>query len=164
MLVEADLANGVDPDTPLQVDPQPEVQVAAETKPKRQRKATTAPTGEARVAIEKWNAVAKARGLDPVNFVNATVEGKVRARLQEVGGIDGWDKALALVERSPFLLGKVSSKVPGKKPFKATLAWVTGPVNFAKVMNETYVDSRAKAPAKPAAPREASPYDHPDFG
>jgi hypothetical protein len=147
MIAEADRANGVDPATPLQADPQPEIQVAAETKPKRQTKPKAAPTGEARVAVEKWNAIATAKGLDQVTFVNKTVEGHINARLQEVGGIEGWDRALKIVEQSPFLLGKVPARTPGQKPFKATLSWVTGPQNFAKVMNGTYLDARAKAPS-----------------
>jgi hypothetical protein len=145
MIADADRANGVDPATPLQADPQPKIKVAAETKPKRQTKPLAAPTGEARVAVEKWNAIATAKGLDQVTFVNKTVEGHINARLQEVGGIDGWDRVLKIVEQSPFLLGKIPARTPGQKPFRATLSWVTGPQNFAKVMNGAYIDAKAKA-------------------
>jgi DNA-binding transcriptional regulator YhcF (GntR family) len=85
-----------------------------------------------REAIEIWNLAASKSGWPRVEKLTRPRLSKIRARLKDCGGIDGWRSALARAYRSPFLTGQTS------KPFYASFDWITQPANFTKLMEGNY--------------------------
>jgi len=56
-------------------------------------------------AIEAWNVLARERGLPEVQRITDPRRAKLRKRLAECGGLEGWDSALAKIRGSPGLCG-----------------------------------------------------------
>jgi len=54
--------------------------------------------------------------------------------------LDWWTKFFTLVAESDFLMGKVPGR-DGRKTFRASLAWLVRPCNFAKVVDFKYSDA-----------------------
>lgn len=82
--------NGMEKEVKTPLPPKPKTEIPAES---------------AHWAIERWNEVAKANGLAPVQSRNAERIRATQARLKECGGREGWDAALELMTQSPGLLG-----------------------------------------------------------
>lgn len=70
----------------------------------------------------------------------ATRDRHMRARWHEHPGLERFKNFFGRVQRSPFLLGRVVR--PNARPFLATLDWLMKPENFAKVLEEKYVNDR----------------------
>jgi len=127
-----------------QIDLEEAIAAKPDKKPKAKPRAKTEVKSQVvRQGIEAWDAVAAKAGAAPCKFVNKNLEAKVAARIDEVGGLEGWEEAMALVAGSAFLTGKVPGR-NGKSPFRATLDWVAGPENFSKLMNGTYGRAKPK--------------------
>ena len=56
---------------------------------------------------------------------------------EDLPELEHWRNFFAYVRQSPFLMGKVES-TNGRRPFVASLEWITKPANFAKIKEETY--------------------------
>lgn len=70
--------------------------------------------------------------------VTANRSQQIRARWREdLPTLDKWKSFFAYVRQSPFLMGKVPPP-PGRKPFVATLDWLTKAECFAKIAEEKY--------------------------
>lgn len=89
------------------------------------------------LAVQAWNAVADAHNLARVQKLTDSRRSKLRQRLKECGGIDGWNAALELVKASPFLLGAKSSG------WRADFDFIMQEKSFTKLMEGGYAD---KAP------------------
>lgn len=85
------------------------------------------------IAVRAWNAVAGRVGLAQVQRLTDTRRAKLRKRLDECGGLDGWSAALAKVEGSPFLLGKI----PGRD-WRADFDFLLQQKSFTKLMEGVY--------------------------
>jgi uncharacterized protein YdaU (DUF1376 family) len=57
-------------------------------------------------AVETWNLLASEKNLPKVQRLTDTRKSHLAARLQECGGLEGWNVALSKVRDSPFLTGQ----------------------------------------------------------
>lgn len=68
---------------------------------------------------------------------------KLAARLDEIGGADGWANILSIVRASPFLSGERTGRLV------ATIDWLLEPKNLRKVMEGNYDDADRSRLATP---------------
>lgn len=87
-------------------------------------------------AFDLWNSFAQENGLSEAQVLSDQRNKKIKARLKDCGGIDGWQRALDKISDSDFLLGK-------KTDFKATLDFVLQKSSFIKIMEGAY-DGKSK--------------------
>ena len=92
-----------------------------------------AAASEIRSAFDEYNLLAERIGLPSAKILTDKRRSGLKARLSECGGLAGWRDALARVEASPFLTGKV-------KDFKADLDFLLQPSSFAKLIEGKYDD------------------------
>lgn len=90
------------------------------------------PPDDCAEAVEAWNLLAEQHGLARVVKLTESRKRKLRARLKDAGGIEGWRLALAKIPRSEFLLGK------NDRGWKAGFDFVLQESSFTKLMEETY--------------------------
>ena len=84
-------------------------------------------------AVKLWNEAAKANGWPMVQRMNPNRSKQIKARLRDVGGIDGWRDALAKAADSDFLCGRTANPWPG-----FGFDWIVKPANFTKLMEGNY--------------------------
>jgi hypothetical protein len=84
-------------------------------------------------SFEIWNDLAAQTGLPVAKMLSKTRASRLKARLRDVGGSDGWLAAMEKIRGSPFLLGQ-------RDKFRATLDWILKETNFAKIMEGNYDD------------------------
>ncbi len=83
-------------------------------------------------AVRLWNDLALRRGLPPVPKMTDARRRKLRARLKDCGGLEGWRAALAKVEGIPGLLG-----ANGRK-WRADIDFLLQEKSFTKLMEGSY--------------------------
>ena len=96
------------------------------------------PSCQVEKIIESYKAVA--RKLPDVRVVDEGTKGNIRARWRQDSrfqSIDFWQTFFSYCEDNMFLSGQSEPK-DGRTPFRATLAWLVKPANFAKVVNGDY--------------------------
>lgn len=81
-------------------------------------------------AVDVWNDLAGNHGLAKVQKLTKERSGKLKARLKDCGGIEGWKAALAKVAASPFLLGETG--------WRADFDFLLQPSSFIKLMEGSY--------------------------
>jgi uncharacterized protein YdaU (DUF1376 family) len=91
-------------------------------------------SAEIREAFDAYNATAARLGFARAEKLTADRVRKIRARLDDYG-LGGWRKALAEIERSPFLLGKTPHG------FRVSLDFVCQPSSFGKLHDGGYSSS-----------------------
>lgn len=91
----------------------------------------TSEPDELQQAVDDWNATADEHGLSRVQKLTKSRKAKLKARLKDAGGIEGWRAALAKVSESPFLLGKESD-------WRANFDFMLREERFAKLMEGGY--------------------------
>jgi hypothetical protein len=69
-------------------------------------------------------------------------------RLRKLHQQPWWDKLFDKVAHSPFLTGQVPGR-DGKRPFRASLGWVTGKVILGKVLAGDYSDTTSAPKTRP---------------
>ena len=87
---------------------------------------------EIRAAVDLWNEFAEAEGLPRAQRITAARKAKIKARLNDCGGLDGWKTALEKVRGSPGLLGRVGGN------WKASLDFLLQESSFTKLMEGIY--------------------------
>jgi len=87
------------------------------------------------MAFDEWNALAKETGLPAVQNRDDTRRRRLKARLKDCGGIEGWRQALRKIRGSPYLLGKV-------KDWRADFDFVVRPDKFSKIMEGGFDDHK----------------------
>lgn len=97
--------------------------------PTDSRPSASAP--EIQMAFSLFNETAKRSGIPPAMKLNPTRTAKLKKRLEDVGGLDGWKEALRKTEASDFLTGRVNG-------FKATLDFLLQEASFTKLMEGNY--------------------------
>ena len=76
--------------------------------------------------------------LPKVEKLTATRKGQIKQRWrQDLKDLNQWENYFDYVSQSKFLMGLVPSN-NGRKPFIATLEWLTKESNFTKVSEENY--------------------------
>jgi len=75
--------------------------------------------------------------LPKVEVLTDARKGYIRQRwLNDLKTLDEWKHYFQHVRNSDFLMGKTSAK--DRRPFRASLEWLTRPANFAKVAEDFY--------------------------
>lgn len=85
-------------------------------------------------AVRLFNDLAERVGLAKVQNFSDTRRRKLRRRLSECGGIEGWHAALAKVEASSFLTGG------GREGWRADFDFVIQAKSFTKILEGAYDD------------------------
>ena len=95
-------------------------------------------------ALELYNELAQRAGLPVAQRLNPTRSSKLKARLRECGGIEGWRIACEKIEASSFCTGG------NKDGWRASLDFMLQASSFTKIMEGTYDDRRPKRPGSKA--------------
>jgi hypothetical protein len=103
----------------------------------------------ARQAFDAWNDLARDIGLPIAQAFTARRQSALKARLAEVGGLDGWGTALAKIRGSPFLRGETS-----RDGWKADLDFLLQQKSFTKLMEGSY--DRSANRQRPANAQQAA--------
>lgn len=98
-------------------------------------------------AVENYNALADEIGLPRMQKLSSTRKQKLKARLKDCGGIEGWDAALCKLKESSFCRGE-------KTNWKADFDFLISESKFIKLMEGGYDDAR-KLTEKDRIGREA---------
>lgn len=83
----------------------------------------------------RWNSIP---GVKPCKAIDGALAKKLSV-LKRDHDSSWWEALFTEVVRSKFLTGRVPGQ-NGKKPFRANLDWVTGPINLGKVLSGNYDD------------------------
>jgi hypothetical protein len=109
------------PHTPLEINLQEKIPSTRET-----------PIPVEDSAFEAWNVLATDEGLPKAQFLTPERRRKIKSRLAECGGLDGWRDALAKIRGSPWCLGENASG------WRADLDFVLQRKSFTKLMEGSY--------------------------
>lgn len=91
------------------------------------------PGSEIQLAVDIYNAAAKLSGWPSVQKLTAARSRSLKARMAEVGGMDGWEAAIEKASLSDFLCGRTS------KPWTGLgFDWLVKEANFTKLMEGNY--------------------------
>ena len=103
-------------------------------KNKRGLHPSSAEPDESQIAFEDWNALAERCSLPTCQRITDTRRRKMKARLRDAGGIEGWRHALAKVEASSFLRGE------SERGWRPDIDFLLTKGKFAKTMEGAYDD------------------------
>ena len=92
-------------------------------------------------AVEIYNSFARQNGLSIVQRLTPPRKAKLRARLKDCGGIEGWKAAIEKVGESDFLLGRVND-------WKAGFDFLLRESSFTKLMEDGYKTNESKMKRK----------------
>lgn len=98
-------------------------------------------SGDALKAFQLYNETALRCGLPQALSLTPDRRKKIGARMREVGGLEGWKRALSNIERSAYLRGS------NRDGWRADLKFLLRPDNFHKVFDGGYGNG-AHAPAE----------------
>lgn len=96
------------------------------------RSEAAGPPDHAATAVDDWNALASELHLPAVQRLSKTRETKLKARLKDAGGIDGWRAALAAIRRNEWMHGR------NPRGWKANFDFVLQESSFIKLMEGAY--------------------------
>lgn len=94
--------------------------------------------GEITLAVKAYNTTAERCGLPHVRKLTAARLSKLRARLKDCGGLDGWRDALAKLEASTHCTGG------NDRGWRACLDFLLQESSFVKLIEGAYDDKRPK--------------------
>lgn len=109
------------------------------------------PDGDVKAAFEAYNDLARRMALPVAKALNAQRKRQIRRRLDEGGGLAGWQDALAAIERSKFCLGLRGDG------WTANLDFVCQPGSFQKLIEGAYGADAAPVPPDGGSPGHAWP-------
>lgn len=93
---------------------------------------------ETEEALFLFNACAKENGFSQVQKMTKPRKAKLKARLNDCGGIEGWKTALAKLSSSPFCRGE------NERGWKADFDFLTAESSFVKLMEGKYDKTEKK--------------------
>lgn len=102
-------------------------------------------------AFESYNATALRCGLPQASRLTPDRQRKIIARLKDYG-LEGWDQALANIEKSSFLTGQ------NDRAWRASLEWLLQAASFSKAHDGGYGNGRGADHAS-SAPKKRSVMD-----
>jgi len=91
-------------------------------------------------AVRLWNLVAEKFGLSKVQSFTESRKKKIKLRLKEIGGLDGWKMALIKVAESKFLTGGNDSG------WTASFDFLLQPSSMARLMEGNYDNRKSTDP------------------
>ena len=92
-------------------------------------------------AFSRYNHAAETAGLPVAQAITPERRAKIKARLKECGGLDGWDAALEKLAASALCTG-------AKTGWKADLDFILKKSKFLKLMEGSYDDHRTSSAAE----------------
>lgn len=125
------IVEGVSKDTPKSAPTQGELPI--------QGKAVLLDMDTARAAVETFNAMAAATGLPKVQHLTDKRRKALAHRLQECGGLDGWEAAMQRIGASDFLTGR-------KTDWRCDFDFVLQAGSFTKIMEGSYDNKQSTQP------------------
>lgn len=93
---------------------------------------------EVQMAVSIYNETAKRAGLPPAMKISDARSAKLKARLKDAGGLEGWRAAMEIIEKSSFLTGG------GEKGWKADLDFILQEKSFTRLMEGYYEERKPK--------------------
>jgi len=105
---------------------------------------------EIALALEAYKTIAVAAGCTDVRKLDAGRKKRIKDRLQDVGGLDGWREAMWKAAKSEFLTGK-------KTDWKANLDFFLEPSKFNKFLEGQYDNNGSSVQALPSQPDYQTP-------
>jgi|DEB0MinimDraft_3_1074331.scaffolds.fasta_scaffold15366_4 uncharacterized protein YdaU (DUF1376 family) len=87
---------------------------------------------ETRMAVSAYNEIAARVGLPKAQKITSTRRSKIKARLKDAGGIDGWHAALAKLEAATWMHGD------NDNGWRADLDFMLQERSFTKLMEGSY--------------------------
>lgn len=121
----ADIDSDITTDDSLSAEPTPAPQAQSKD-------------GEITLAVKAYNETAERCGLPHVRKLTAARLSKLRARLKDCGGLDGWRDALAKLEASTHCTGG------NDRGWRACLDFLLQESSFVKLIEGAYDDKRPK--------------------
>jgi len=94
-------------------------------------------------AVEAWNALADDIGLPKVQKLTDARRSRLKARLSDCGGLEGWDVALSKIRASSFLSKPSRGKHPNWRP---DFDFILTQSKFTKLMEGGYDDPASNPP------------------
>lgn len=88
-------------------------------------------------AVQAYNETAEQAGWAKVQRLTSTRTRSLTLRLQEAGGLEGWQHAMAKAAESRFLTGK-TTRSNGHANWRPDFDWFTTASNFTKLMEGSY--------------------------
>jgi len=85
-------------------------------------------------AVSGWNALATELKLPTIQKITKSRRARLRSRLDDAGGLEGWAAALGKIRASPFLRGE-------RGDFRANFDFVLQERSFVKLMEGAYDDN-----------------------
>lgn len=83
-------------------------------------------------AVDAWNRLAADSGLPRAQHVTDKRKRAILLRLDDVGGLHGWDTLCGKIRASPFLRGR------NQQGWRCDLDWILKPANLTKIMEGNY--------------------------
>ncbi|MCB0471465.1 MAG: hypothetical protein KDC56_00240 [Flavobacteriaceae bacterium] len=105
------------------------------SKPSRQLIDPLIPQNDEVLAFDLFNNLADQVGLPKAQVLSTERKSKIKSRLKDCGGIDGWKIALEKIANSDFLSGRA-------KDWKADLDFMIQKSSFIKIMEGKYDNSK----------------------
>jgi len=102
-------------------------------------------SGQEVEAVKAYNDLAEQLRWPKCERISEQRRTKIRARLRDWGGIDGWYKALARAKASKFLRGETPRR-PGHENWRPDIDFFLTDSKFTKLMEGGYSDATATAP------------------
>jgi len=106
-------------------------------------------------AFDAWNQLASESNVHGARSLDADRRKKLRARLAECGGIDGWKHALEQVRHSDLWQGRKPGK-DGAAPWVGAFDDILSQSKFRRLMEGRYTDPAAVQPARQETANERS--------
>jgi hypothetical protein len=100
-------------------------------------------------AFARWSTLAAELGIPDVGYLNTDRRASLHARLHEIGGLTGWELALAKIREAAFF-----RETDGTLKRWLNLGWLLKPENFTGLMEGRYAERRDtnQGPTDSAAP------------
>lgn len=109
--------------------------------------ATPDPPDPSDDAVAEFNRLAVRTGLPQAQKITKARKRALRARIAEAGGVEGWQAALAKIEASDFLTGRIA-RTNGHENWTPNLDWFLKPANFTKLLEGSYDNKPGQHQAK----------------
>lgn len=119
--------------------------------PKKQRRKTVSEALDINAAFIAYNAAADTYGFSRVEKVTQSRIAKMDRRLQDIGGLSEFKRALAVIPSSNFLMGKVQPK-NGGEPFRLTFERLMSTESGMGDVLAGLLDQAASGKAVPVGP------------
>jgi hypothetical protein len=108
----------------------------------------TLPKNQVEKAVVMWQKMADETGVPKIRGMTDDRKKKLRLRLKDIGGIDGWAEAMDKIRQSQFCQGK------NEKGWQISFTKILEPRILTNLLEGVYADKTRFMPAKPISEAE----------